>query len=112
MELCQSKKHIAIFSSLNYHYEMFGYIINFCSLNDYKLTIFTDNINNNGWFDYYKKVFSSFEFEAKHYNFFQQEIYLFDLIFLTSNTDKLYFEYFDTDYLNHPVSCEASTLLE
>ena len=46
MELCQSKKHIAIFSSLNYHYEMFGYIINFCSLNDYKLTIFTDNIKS------------------------------------------------------------------
>ena len=63
MELCQSKKHIAIFSSLNYHYHMFGYIIQFCSVNNYKLTIFTDNVNNNGWFDYYKKVFSSFEFE-------------------------------------------------
>ena len=37
MELCQSKKHIAIFSSLNYHYEMFGYIINFCSLNGYRV---------------------------------------------------------------------------
>ena len=106
MELCQSKKHIAIFSSLNYHYEMFGYIINFCSLNDYKLTIFTDNINNNnGWLDYYKNVFSSFEFEIKHYNFFQQEKYLCDLIFLTSNTDKFYFEYFDSDYLKKNTIC-------
>lgn len=52
MELCKSKKHIAIFSSLNYHYEMFGYIIQFCGANDYKLTIFVDNINNNGWFGY------------------------------------------------------------
>ena len=106
MELCQSKKHIAIFSSLNYHYEMFGYIINFCSLNDYKLTIFADNINNsNGWLDYYKNVFSSFEFEIKHYNFFQQEKYLCDLIFLTSNTDKFYFEYFDSDYLKKNTIC-------
>ena len=50
-------------------------------------------------------MFSSFEFEAKNYNFFQQEIYLFDLIFLTSNTDKLYFEYFDTDYLKKNTIC-------
>ena len=105
MELCQSKKNIAIFSSLNYHYEMFGYIIQFCSVNNYKLTIFVDNIINNGWLIYYKELFSSFEFEAKHYNFFQQEKYLFDLIFLTSNTDKLYFEYFDTDYLKKNTIC-------
>ena len=106
MELCQSKKHIAIFSSLNYHYEMFGYIINFCSLNNYRLTIFTDNINNNnGWLDYYTNLFSSFEFEIKHYNFFQQEKYLVDLIFLTSNTDKFYFQYFDTDYLKKSTIC-------
>ena len=100
------KKQIAIFSSLNYHYEMFGYIINFCYVNNYKLTIFADNINNNsGWSDYYKNVFSSFEFEIKHFNFFHQEKYLFDLIFLTSNTDKLYFEYFDTDYLKKSTIC-------
>jgi glycosyl transferase family 25 len=100
------ERNIAIFSSLNYHYEMFGYIIQFCYDNNYKLTIFADNINNNsGWSDYYKKVFSSFEFEIKHYNFFHQEKYLFDLIFLTSNTDKLYFEYFDTNYLKKSTIC-------
>jgi glycosyl transferase family 25 len=103
MELCQSKKHIAIFSSLNYHYEMFGYIIQFCYTNDYKLTIFSNNDNN--WLGYYKELFSLFEFETKQYNFFHQEKYLFDLIFLTSNTDKLYFEYFDTDYLKKNTIC-------
>jgi glycosyl transferase family 25 len=106
MELCQSKKHIATFSSLNYHYEMFGYIIQFCYINNYKLTIFADNTNDiSGWLNYYKNLFSSFEFETKHYNFFQQEKYLFDLIFLTSNTDKFYFEYFDTDYLKKSTIC-------
>ena len=100
------EKNIAIFSSLNYHYEMYGYIINFCSVNNYKLTIFTDTLNNNsGWLNYYKKLFSSFEFEVKYYNFFQQEKYLFDLIFLTSNTDKLYFEYFDTEFIKNNTIC-------
>jgi len=85
---------------------MFGYIINFCSVNSYKLTIFTDAISNNsGWLNYYKKLFSSFEFEIKHYNFFQQEKYLFDLIFLTSNTDEFYFKYFDTEFLKNNTIC-------
>jgi glycosyl transferase family 25 len=103
MELCNSEKNIAIFSSLNYHYEMFGYIIQFCSTNNYNLTIFADNLNhNNGWLTYYKtELFPNFNFECKHYNFFQQEKYLFDLIFLTSNTDEFYFKYFDTDYLKN-----------
>lgn len=107
MELCQSKKHIAIFSSLPYHYEMFGYIIQFCYTNDYKLTIFSYNLNNgNSWLRYYKnKIFPNFDFEYKHYNFFQQEKYLFDLIFLTSNTDKIYFEYFDNNYLKNNTIC-------
>jgi len=107
MELCQSKKHIAIFSSLTYHYEMFGYIIQFCYTNDYKLTIFSDNLNSgNSWLRYYKnKIFPNFYFEYKYYNFFQQEKYLFDLIFLTSNTDKIYFEFFDTDYLKKNTIC-------
>jgi len=106
MELLQSKKNIAIFSSLTYHYEMFGYIIQFCYVNDYKLTIFSNSSNNgNGWLVYYKKLFSSFEFDTKHYNFFQQEKYLFDLIFLTSNTDKIYFEYFDSNYLKNNTIC-------
>jgi glycosyl transferase family 25 len=98
--------NIAIFSSLNYHYEMFGYIIEFCFKNNYKLVIFTDVINNhNGWLVYYKTLFSGFNFEVKNFCFFQQEKYLFDLIFLTSNTDKLYFEYFDSKYLKNNTIC-------
>ena len=57
MELCQSKKHIAIFSSLNYHYEMFGYIINYCKRNKHNLTIFTNTDNSLGWLEFYKIYF-------------------------------------------------------
>jgi glycosyl transferase family 25 len=101
------EKNIAIFSSLNYHYEMFGYIINFCSVNNYTLAIFTDNSNyNNYWLDYYKDVlFPTFKFECKHYNFFQQEKYIFDLIFLTDNADKFFFDYFDSSYLKNNTIC-------
>ena len=97
---------IAIFSSLNYHYEMFGYIIQFCQSNGHNLTIFVDG--GNDWLDYYKKMFPSFD--TKHYNFFRQEKYLFDLIFLTSDTDTLYFEYFDTEYLKQRTVCVAHQL--
>jgi hypothetical protein len=86
---------------------MFGYIIQFCSENNFNLTIFADNLNNdNDWLTYYKnELFPNFEFDIKHYNFFQQEKYLFDINFLTSDTDKLYFEYFDTEYLKNNTIC-------
>lgn len=103
----ESQKHIAIFSSLNYHYEMFGYIINFCSVNNYKLTIFTDNLNhNNGWLDYYKNVlFPTFKFDYIDYKCFQREKYSIDLIFLTDDADKFFFEYFDSSYLKNNTIC-------
>jgi len=103
MESC---KNIAIFSSLNYHYEMFGYIIEFCFKNNYKLVIFTDVINNdNGWLDYYKRLFLEFNFEVKNFCFFQQEKYLFDLIFLTDDADNFFFKYFDSNYLKNNTIC-------
>lgn len=99
------KKNIAIFSSFNYHYEMFGYIIEFSYKNNYNLVIFTDITNDQGWLDYYKTLFLDFIFEIKNFCFFQQEKYLFDIIFLTCDTDKLYFHYFDSNYLKNNTIC-------
>lgn len=99
------QKHIAIFNSLDYHYELFGYIIQFCSVNNCNLTIFTDINNDIGWLDYYNTLFSNYKIEIKHYNFFQEEKYLFDVIFLTSDTDNLYFQYFDTEYIKNSTIC-------
>jgi glycosyl transferase family 25 len=103
----KSQQHIGIFSSLNYHYEMFGYIINFCANNNYKLTIFADNFNHeNGWLDYYKNVlFPSFDFNCEHYNIFQLEKYLIDVIFLTDEADNFFFKYFDSKYLKNNTIC-------
>lgn len=49
-------KHIAIFNSFNYHYEMFGYIIQYCHLNNFNLTIFTEIYNDNEWLEYYLHI--------------------------------------------------------
>ena len=99
-----SQKHIAVFNSLNYHYEIFGYIINFCSVNNYKLTIFAENSSrNNEWSIYYKDVlFSNFDFNFERCNIFKLEKYLFDLIFFIDDSDKLFF---DSDYLKNNTIC-------
>jgi glycosyl transferase family 25 len=55
--------------------------------------------------EYYTTFFSNYKFEIKHYNFFQEEKYLFDLIFLTSDTDTLYFKYFDTEFIKNNTIC-------
>ena len=98
-------KHIAIFNSFNYHYEMFGYIIQFCHLNNFNLTIFTEIYNDNEWLEYYNTFFSNYKFEIKYYELFQEEKYLFDLIFLTSDTDTLYFKYFDAEFIKNNTIC-------
>ena len=54
-------KKIAIFNSFPFHYEMFGYIIYYCYLNRYSLTIYTEHVNVMGWFVFYNKLFNNSE---------------------------------------------------
>lgn len=48
---------IAIFNGFNFHYEMFGYIIEYCFLRKIELDIYTKTDNNMGWLDFYIKAF-------------------------------------------------------
>jgi hypothetical protein len=48
---------IAIFNGLACHYEMFGYIIEYCFLHNILLDIYTETYNNMGWLDFYLKAF-------------------------------------------------------
>lgn len=50
-------KSIAIFNGLPYHYEMFGYIIEYCLLRKIRLDIYTETKNQLGWLDFYVKTF-------------------------------------------------------
>jgi len=55
----QSNK-LGIFNSFPFHYEMFGFILNYAKNNNYKVDIFTNQNNNLGWLDFYKERFSNF----------------------------------------------------
>ena len=48
---------IAIFNGLDCHYEMYGYIIEYCFLRKIALDIYTETDNNMGWLDFYLKAF-------------------------------------------------------
>jgi hypothetical protein len=58
---------IAILNGFPFHYEMFGYIIEYCMLKNIQLDIYTNMDNNMGWIEYYEKnksndiTFRSFE---------------------------------------------------
>ena len=82
-------KKIAIFNSFPFHYEMFGYIIEYCKKHKYKLTIFTNTDNSLGWLEFYNSHFSSdvFDFEYKTINEFEELKEQFDVIFVTTDDD-------------------------
>lgn len=85
-------KKIAIFNSFPFHYEMFGYIIYYCYLNKYALTIYTEDKNDMGWFTFYNKLFDGVnkcDMIWKHYTNFEEGLQdnNYDVIFLTTDDD-------------------------
>lgn len=99
-----SSKNIAIFNSLPCHYEMFGYIIYYCKLNNYKLTIYTEGTYHMGWFSFYEKLFcKNYVFYLSHYTNFEDGLKNnnYDLIFLTTDDDPM----FDVKWMTNKVVC-------
>jgi hypothetical protein len=97
-----NNKKIAIFNGFPFHYEMFGYIINYCKNNNYKLTIFTNFNNTLRWFEFYKKCkcFKDYYFEFKEVDEFEEYKSTFDTIFLTTDDDfKLKNEWINDKYI-------------
>jgi len=81
--------NICIINSFTFHYEMFGYIMYYVKKNKYKLTIITPEINDYGWFKFYKNHFK-IDYDLiniiniKNINFTK-----FDIFFLTTDDDKI-----------------------
>ena len=77
---------LCIFNGHPYHYEMFGFIIDFCLKYNYTIDIYTENKNSMQWLEWYKHFFkniniyniSNFDINNLNYNG----------IFLTSSDDK------------------------
>lgn len=86
-------KNIAIFNSFSFHYEMFGYIIYYCFLHKFSLTIYTEDKNEMGWLMFYNKIFNNYgnkyNLNFIHYTKFKTDIQNnnYDLIFLITDDD-------------------------
>ena len=96
-----TNKKVAIFNSFQFHYEMFGYIIQYCQKYNYVLTIFTSTANSLGWLDFYKQFFHNFNFEYKSIDRFSAEKDNFDIIFVTTDDD---YE-FKSEWINDKCVC-------
>ena len=60
MNFANNNDKIAIFNSLPFHYEMFGFILNYAKKHNINVDIFTNTTNNMGWLSFYKNKFSNF----------------------------------------------------
>jgi hypothetical protein len=76
--------NICIFNSFGFHFEMFGYLIDYCKQKNYNLDIYTTDSNNFGFIKFY---FYFFQFK----NFFDVITYKsdnkYDKIILTTDDD-------------------------
>ena len=54
------KKKVGIFNSFPFHYEMFGFILNYAKNNNYEVDIFTNQTNTIGWLEFYRETFDNF----------------------------------------------------
>ena len=52
-------KKVAIVNTFTFHYEMYGYIINYCNNNNIQLDIYTPNGNDMGWLSFYNNYFKT-----------------------------------------------------
>jgi len=94
-------KNIAIFNSFPFHYEMFGYIINYCYQKKFTLTIYTNNVKDIGWFDFYNSHFKDYNIKYKSINDFNNERDTYDFIFITTDDEPL----FNSDWITDKCIC-------
>jgi len=81
---------VALFNGLNYHYEMFGYIIYYCYKNNFELNIYTETCYENKWFQFYKELFRNYSFTINKYNLLEHTIHNYNIIFLPTDNDPFF----------------------
>ena len=87
----------AIFNGFPFHYEMFGYVINYCRDNQHKLVIYTNESNNCGWINFYKDLFAGYHFDIKATEPFEKERSIYDIVFLLTDDDP----YFKNEWIDN-----------
>jgi hypothetical protein len=79
---------IAGFNGFPFHYEMFGYLINYCNNFNHELVIYCLlNEDKNNFIDLYRTIFPSVNVKYKELSSFESEKEYFDLIVLITDDD-------------------------
>jgi hypothetical protein len=75
---------LAIFNSLPFHFEMFGYIIYFCKIKGYSLTIYSPS-ERSGWREFYTQMFPGLVWRSSELYFLEKPLYTYTI--LTTDDD-------------------------
>jgi hypothetical protein len=90
---------LGIFNSFPFHYEMFGFILNYAQNNNYEVDIFTNKNNALGWFEFYREKFNNFNInDISKFNGDTSEYATF---FLTTDDDTM----FKSEWIRDNVVC-------
>jgi len=90
---------IGIFNSFPFHYEMFGFILNYAKNNDFEVDIFTNTQNNMGWLDFYNNNFNNFN--IIDYKNFNGNTSQYSYYFISTDDDPL----FKSEWISNNVIC-------
>ena len=90
---------IGIFNSFPFHYEVFGFILNYAKNNDYEVDIYTNTQNNMGWIDFYNNNFNNFN--IIDYKNFNGNTSQYSYYFISTDDDPL----FKSEWISNNVIC-------
>jgi FkbM family methyltransferase len=90
---------IGIFNSFPFHYEIFGFILNYAKNNDYEVDIYTNTQNNMGWIDFYNNNFNNFN--IIDYKNFNGNTSQYSYYFISTDDDPL----FKSEWISNNVIC-------
>lgn len=105
MSKIYNPREVAIFNGFPFHYEVMGYLINWCVQTGRNVTVYTETKNDYGWLQWYEDYHQAYTqvyagnaptFQYRPYREFPHECARYDLIFLPTDDDK----YFDDAWLN------------
>ena len=99
LELNIKNDKICIFNSFPFHYEMFGFILNYALNNDIAVDIFTNTQNDMGWIDFYRNKFNNFN--IINFKKFDGNTNRYSTLFVTTDDDRL----FKTEWIDNNVVC-------
>jgi mannosyltransferase OCH1-like enzyme len=91
---------IAIFNGFPFHYEMFGYVIDYCVSKNIELDIYTETNNNMEWLKFYLLTFPTKSFTLKKLSTYEP-INQYSKILLLTDDDFV----FKNSWINNKVVC-------